>query len=122
MKVKNRDFKALNNLAIEFMSTAKSKGFYSSNPYNLDADIAAMHAEVSELWEADRAGRLNQPCDKSAKMLENLGVSLTCSEEEVADLVIKSLCIAHALNVDIGHAVEVKNDFNKTRPFRHGKK
>lgn len=115
-------FQFLENLAEEFMNTAKSKGFYSSEEYNLDKDVAAMHAEVSELWEAYSRGKLDQPCDKSDQMLEKIGMSLTCSEEEAADLIIKSLCIAKALGIDIVKSVRAKNSFNKTRPFRHGKK
>ena|ERR1035437_4267458 len=116
------DCDVLNILSEEFMGTAKSKGWYSSEVYVLSGDIAAMHAEVSELYEAGRAGELNQNCNKSEKMLSLIGTTLTCAEEECADLIIKALCIASALNVDISKSVFIKNEFNKSRPMRHGKK
>lgn len=115
-------YQILNNLAEEFMSTAKSKGFYSGAEYNLSDDVASMHAEVSELYEAYKRGKMEQPCDKSADMLSKLGQTLTCQEEEAADLIIKALCIAKALNIDIVKSVRLKNAYNKTRPYRHGKK
>jgi NTP pyrophosphatase (non-canonical NTP hydrolase) len=118
----NTQFDVLVPLQDELMATAKSKGWYSSEVYNIAGDIANMHAETSELWEAYRKDQLTKPCDKSEAMLSSLGESLTCAEEECADLVIKALCIAKALNVDIAKAVRVKNAYNKTRPFRHGGK
>lgn len=120
--VDKSDYLVLTILRDEFMATAKSKGWYSSPEYKIGDDIAAMHAEVSELWEAHRNGALDLPCDKNEKMLSSLGEGLTCAEEECADLVIKALCIASALKIDISRAVRIKNEFNKTRPFRHGKK
>ncbi|HVI39524.1 MAG TPA: hypothetical protein VM577_02600 [Anaerovoracaceae bacterium] len=120
--VEKSDFDVLIVLRDEAMATAKSKGWYSSPEYKIGDDIAAMHAEVSELWEAHRKGELDSPCDKSEKMLSSVGESLTCAEEECADLIIKALCIASALKVDISKSVRIKNAFNKTRPFRHGKK
>lgn len=53
--------------------------------------INNIHGEISEAWEAHRAGKLDQPCDKAEKM-KALGLRpLTCLEEEVADIVIRSL-------------------------------
>lgn len=122
------DFETLNVLRDEFMLTAKSKGFYCDPDQDYDLgdklgdDIASMHSEVSELWEAYRRDTLHKPCDKSEKMSSLFGETLTCAEEEVADLIIKALCIASALKIDAAKAVYIKNEFNKTRPFRHGKK
>lgn len=120
--VDKNHYEALTLLRDEFMATAKSKGWYSSPEYNIAGDVANMHSETSELWEAHRKDQLDKPCDKSEAMLSSLGESLTCAEEECADLIIKALCISKALNVDIVKAVRVKNDYNKTRPFRHGGK
>jgi NTP pyrophosphatase (non-canonical NTP hydrolase) len=76
--------------------------------------IANLHGEVSELWDASMAGRLNTQCDKP--------VSLTCAEEELADIVIRVMDTAKSLGVNLGRAIQIKSEYNRTRPFMHGKK
>ena len=41
---------------------------------------------------------------------------------ELADCLIRILDTCAALNIDISEAVELKMQYNKTRPFRHGGK
>jgi len=41
---------------------------------------------------------------------------------EVADAVIRILDLAGAMGVDLEHIIEVKHEYNKTRPHRHGGK
>lgn len=84
------------------------------------------HGESSEFWEAYRAGKLDQPCDKAAKM-EALGLpALTSAEEEIADEIIRLLDKADGHNskekVDVAKAVAVKMAYNASRPFLHGGK
>lgn len=116
---------ALNIMAEDVHSLAALKGWYDT-PETDDQFVARavnnLHSEASELWEAHREGRLNQPCDKAAKMVE-LGLpSLTCAEEEFADLIIRTLDDCARLKIDIGKAVSTKHLYNKTRPYRHGGK
>lgn len=86
------------------------------------AFTANLHGEVSELWEAFRAGILDKPCDKAAKM-EALGLpGLTNKEEEVADVIIRALDTARMLDIDVVRAVVVKHLYNTTRPIKHGGK
>ena len=78
--------------------------------------------EAAEGWEAFRAGRLNEPCDKAEKM-KAMGLRpLTCAEEELADVVIRAMDSAEALGIDIEQAVETKHAYNETRLRRHGGK
>lgn len=80
------------------------------------------HGEASEFWEAFRAGTLDKPCDKSAKMTA-MGLSaLTSAEEEVADEIIRALDKAEAHGVDVAKAVAVKIAYNAGRPMLHGGK
>jgi NTP pyrophosphatase (non-canonical NTP hydrolase) len=47
---------------------------------------------------------------------------LTCIEEELADIIIRTLDTAQAFGVDIDRAVTAKMAYNATRPHRHGGK
>lgn len=106
----------LNELADSIHQLAKSKGWHSFGETELQfvtRFIANLHGEASELWEAARNNQLHSACDKTPK--------LTCEEEEVADLLIRTLDFAAARGIDIDNAVKIKQEFNATRPHRHGK-
>ncbi len=119
-------FSSLTELAHDLYAVAESKGWHPdglADTADKIADyvpraIANIHGEVSELWEAYRAGKLLEPCDKAPKMSEEL----TCAEEEIADVIIRACDASVKLGIDIGRAVKVKNEFNKTRSARHGGK
>jgi NTP pyrophosphatase (non-canonical NTP hydrolase) len=80
--------------------------------------VANLHGEMSELWEAYRAGKLYEPCDKADRMEE----PLTCLEEELADIGIRLMDGAEKLGVDLGRAIAIKHSYNSVRPHRHGGK
>ena len=83
---------------------------------------ANLHGEASEFWEAFRKGRLDHPCDKTEKM-EAMGLpGLTYAEEEIADILIRTLDTAEAFGVDVAKAVSVKAEFNRGRKHLHGGK
>jgi hypothetical protein len=87
---------------------------------------ANQHGEASEFWEAFRAGKLDQPCDKAAKM-EALGLpALTSAEEEIADEMIRLLDKADGVSangkINVARAVAAKMAYNASRPFLHGGK
>lgn len=114
----------INQIAIEAYQNAKSKGFHDK-----DGDVVAdyarwsanLHGEVSELWEAARKGELNKPCDKASFMEDQLGESLTCEEEELADIIIRAFDTSVARGISIGRAIRVKMAYNATRSHMHGK-
>mgnify|MGYP006392627523 FL=1 len=115
-------YDSLTILSEEFLRVADGKGWYpDDSQYNLDRDLMHLHAEVSELWEADRVNSLNLPCNKSEFMVKYLKENLTCGEEEMADIVIKALTIAAKLKIDLPRAVRVTNDYNKIRPPKERK-
>jgi NTP pyrophosphatase (non-canonical NTP hydrolase) len=124
MKKYNMDYElqhnALNNIAAYVYTVAKDIGFHTTEVKFGDY-ISNIHSEVSELWEARRSDSLNSPCNKADKMKE-LGLKpLTCIEEELADIIIRTLDMCHTLDVDIDLAVKTKSEYNKTRPYRNGK-
>lgn len=84
--------------------------------------IANLHSETSELWEAWRKNELNSLCDKSEKMLQAGLEPLTCAEEEIADIIIRTLNTAARLKVNVAKAVLNKILFNRTRGYRAGGK
>lgn len=108
----------LNRLAADVYAISASKGFHSSSEPTIGDYVSNLHGEVSELWEAYRKKELDKPCEKSSHMEE----PISCAGEELADIIIRALDMAHQLNVDIGKAVYIKSRYNESRPFRHGGK
>lgn len=106
----------LTSIASEVHANAVAHGFHPEGQ-PLDTWLSNMcnnlTGEVSELWDAARKGGLNLPCDKP--------IGLTCAEEELADIIIRACDMSKRLGVDIQRAVEVKHQYNLTRPFKHGK-
>ncbi len=106
---------------------AVDKGFHDGDDALSERDkigswVSNLHSEVSEFWEAFRAGRLHEPCDKAEKMIALGLFPLTCAEEELADIVIRAFDDAEALGIDIERAISAKHEYNRTRPNRHGGK
>lgn len=113
--------KVISNFVVEAHQTAVDNGFYSVEQ-NLGNMCSNLHGEVSELWEAYRAGKLNSLCDKSEAM-KALGLApLTSLEEECADIVIRVFDICGYFKVDLANALLNKMKYNKSRKFRHGGK
>lgn len=104
---------------------AWKKGWHSRKETD-DAFVERMcnnlHDEVSELHEAWRNNKLWKPCDKTLQMAKAGIPPLTNIEEELADIVIRTLDNAEKLGVNIELAVDCKHRFNATRPMRHGGK
>lgn len=109
----------LSQFAVEVEANAVAKGFRPMGRCDDREAVAVFvsneHSEVSELWEAYRAGKLHEPCDKP-------GLGLTCAEEELADVVIRAMDASRALGVDLGAAVVAKHKYNLSRPRLHGGK
>lgn len=132
-----QDLELLNQLSDAVAANADDKGFRDAVKNLMTEEqwtgplgalvraavyTANLHGEASEFWEAFRAGSLNKPCDKAEKMIA-LGLPpLTDAEEEVADILIRTLDQAQAHNVDVAKAVSTKMAYNRTRPHLHGGK
>jgi NTP pyrophosphatase (non-canonical NTP hydrolase) len=101
---------SLLTLGVQIQETKVAKGWSITtpkawgDPYEIPAVLALIHSEVSEALEAFRKA---QP--------ENFA-------EELADVVIRVVGLAHGLNIDLGKEIAAKTEKNKQREFRHGGK
>lgn len=73
--------------------------------------IALMHSELSEALEGIRKAL---PSDKID--------GFTAEEEELADVWIRLMDYVGGFNVRLAEAIQAKLAYNKSRPFKHGKK
>lgn len=132
MNLKYQEFSFLNRLRDECAEYAKQSGFRAQanngvSPLDQDRVNAALfvanqHSEASEFWEAFRAGKLRERCDKTERM-QALGIPvITCAEEEIADQIIRLLDTADYFGVDVAKAVYAKMLYNRSRERLHGGK
>lgn len=94
----------INSLVNECHRVAKEKGWWNSERNDAEL-IALMHSELSEALEAMR-----QYADKEA------------IAEELADCCIRIFDYCGARDIDLEKTLIKKIEYNKTRPYRHGKK
>ena len=95
--------KTIRDWSNEVHQLAREKGFWD-HERNTGEMIALCHSELSEALEALRKGDLG-----------NVG-------EELADCVIRIMDMCEGMRIDLEASVAKKHEYNKTRPYRHGKK
>jgi NTP pyrophosphatase (non-canonical NTP hydrolase) len=97
--------------ADQFNQNAQVKGFWEA-PVNVPEKLALMHSEISEALEAVRNG--NPPDDKVPEF--------SSLEMELADVMIRVMDFGRQHNLRLAEAILAKHKYNKTRPFKHGKR
>lgn len=128
--------KSLNQLRDEIHANAKEKGFCDSKK-EVGTMLMLIVSELAEALEADRTGDF---CDfsKYEECKKEMDVGIRTSEEiekyafekyikntfedELADVIIRTLSICGYWGIDIERNVLAKMRYNKTREKMHSKK
>lgn len=108
--------KSVNDWCKECYETSASKGWHD----NADSDnyfnkLLLIHAEVSEVVEELRKGKSITDIYYDGKKPEGPAI-------EIADVVIRIFDLCGKAGLDLEKAIEIKSEYNKTRPHRHGGK
>ncbi len=109
--------KNINEMAIEVHQNAIEHGWWEEERSFGDI-VALCHSELSEALEEHRDGRTpTEVYFNSDKPDKPEGVSI-----ELADCIIRILDYCGREGIDIHTAIELKHEYNKSRPYRHGGK
>lgn len=104
----------INDMAQEAFANSAAHGFHEGRMPNFAELIALIHSEASEALEDDRAGNTELTFGPNGKPL---GVG-----QELADIVIRVGETAMRMGINLEEMVRVKQAYNRTRPWKHGKK
>lgn len=102
---------AFNEQARRAYDISSAHGFTESWD-NFGEKIALMHAELSEALEGYR---------KNITVSDHIP-EFTPVEEEFADAIIRMMSFSAANNLRLAEAIVAKQDFNNSRPYKHGGK
>jgi len=105
---------------------AHRKGFWDEDHghHTNGSKLNLIHAEVSEVTEACR--HVDDPSDLGSTVV-NFDPSekipdFTHTEEELADIILRTMCLAHERRCRLWEAIVAKLNYNETREYMHGKK
>lgn len=109
--------KTINQLVEAAHQNAVSKGWWEEDR-SFGEVIALIHSEVSEALEFYREGRQpNELLWSGDNWQKPDGIPA-----EFADIVIRIFDACGRYNINLEQAIELKMDYNSTRPHKHGGK
>ena len=100
----------INRLCVAAHTTAAEHGWWEGDR-SIGECIALMHSELSEALEYAR---------KDPRAMSN-HINTTGIEEEFADVLIRIFDYCGKNNLNLGDALVKKMEYNKSRPYKHGK-
>lgn len=113
--------KGITDAALSIYEDNKAKGFWD-NPRNVGEMLMLVTSELGEAMEAHRKGRFaNWANVKQEGFGFEEGVK-DSFEDEIADAIIRLLDMCGGLSIDIEKHINYKLRYNRTRPYKHGKK
>ena len=115
----------LNELAKQIHANAVKKGFYDK-PLEFGTHMMLVVGELSEAMDAhqhDNIAAKFHPCmlraDNCTQLFEQ-GIKNSV-EDEMTDALLLLLGKMHDMGMDIDFHVAAKTQYNRTRPYKHGK-
>ena len=106
--------KNINVLVEESHNNAVEHGWWEGER-NFGEQIALMHSELSEVLEDYRNGR--GIAEIYFEGLKPCGIPV-----EFADTIIRIFDTCGKYGIDLEEAIRIKMEYNKSRPYKHGKK
>ncbi|WP_312093418.1 hypothetical protein [Aminipila sp.] len=123
----------INEWAKEIHNNAVNHGWWEKiKP--LSETIALCHSELSEALEEARTGNRIPNKENEPPMLYFSGYGYVASDitecckkpegiaVEMVDCLIRILDWFESENIDVEYVLELKHEYNKTRPYKHGGK
>lgn len=105
--------KTIEEMQAEVYENNVAHGWFEADR-SVGDDVALLHTEVSEMFEAYRVTGLLPSTDFDTGKPEDFG-------SEVADVFIRLLDTCQRRGVDLRAEYERKMAYNRTRPYKHGK-
>lgn len=115
----------INEIAKDIHQNAKDHGWWDDDRSGAEV-IALCHSELSEALEEMRAGKplayVNYPNGvivTDSDLYKNYkpeGVAV-----ELVDCIIRILDYLASKNIDVERLLDIKHQYNKSRPYKHGK-
>jgi len=114
--------KTLDEMQAEVYANNVAKGWFDS-ARSFGDDIALLHTEVTEMYEAFRDHGTKDATD----IVRGLGHQRTLPKpegvgSEAADVLIRLLDTCERHDIDLEFEYQRKMEYNRTRPYRHGGK
>jgi NTP pyrophosphatase (non-canonical NTP hydrolase) len=107
-------FKSLDEMTGEVYDNNVAHGWFDSDR-SFGDDVALLHSEVSEMFEAYRNG------DQTVTTTEDQ-YDAHSIHAEAADILIRLLDTCFRHGIDLTEAFDAKMIYNRSRPYRHGNK